>query len=215
MIYLGKIVHVNRSIVSGPGGSPDPAARADPTDRIITDFRATITQLKCAMSERLVRLGISMAQLNIVYTLRRSGEMPMSRLADVLNVSFSNATGLIDRLEERGYIERTRVPEDRRIVMVRLTPAGIGMIDEQDAMSDDLLRTVLARLRPAQILTIAQATADLRAALEATTAPVPDRHPVSTPTPRSPSTVRGAEAPAGVPGDHRPGPHPATTSRRD
>ena len=55
--------------------------------------------MKCAMSQRLVRIGISMAQLNILYTLHRSGEMSMSRLADVLNVSVSNATGLIDRME--------------------------------------------------------------------------------------------------------------------
>ena len=74
-------------------------------------------QIKCASSERLVRLGISMAQLHILYTLQRSGEMPMSRLADVLNVSVSNATGLIDRIEERGFVERTRVPEDRRVVL--------------------------------------------------------------------------------------------------
>ena len=62
-----------------------------------------------------------MAQLHILYTLQRNGEMPMSRLAEVLNVSLSNATGLIDRIEERGFIERTRVPEDRRIVLVRVT----------------------------------------------------------------------------------------------
>ena len=43
--------------------------------------------MKCAMSERLVRLGISMAQLHIMYTLQRNGEMTMSRLADVLDVS--------------------------------------------------------------------------------------------------------------------------------
>ena len=81
--------------------------------------------MKCAMSDRLVRLGISMAQLNILYTLQRTGEMPMSRLADVLNVSVSNATGLVDRMEERGLIERTRVPEDRRVVLVRITDGGV------------------------------------------------------------------------------------------
>ena len=193
-----------------PSTSLHPTVETDPTDRIIADFRVTMTQLKCAMSERLLRLGVSMAQVHILYTLHRSGEMPMSRLADVLNVSLSNATGLIDRLEERGYIERTRVPEDRRVVMVHLTASGVQMIDEQDALADDLLRTVLSRLKPAQILTIAQATADLRAAVEATTAPVPDRHPVSTPTPRSPSTIRDTEVPSAS-----ATPHLATTSRRD
>ena len=91
---------------------------------IIADFRATMTRIKCASSERLLRLGVSMAQLHIMYTLQRTGEMTMSRLADVLNVSDSNATGLVDRLEERGFIERTRVPEDRRVVLVRLTGGG-------------------------------------------------------------------------------------------
>lgn len=212
MIHLTTIVHVKRSIRPGPSTSLHPAVSTDPTDRIIADFRVTMTQLKCAMSERLLRLGVSMAQLHILYTLHRSGEMPMSRLADVLNVSLSNATGLIDRLEERGYIERTRVPEDRRVVMVHLTASGCQMIDEQDALADDLLRSVLSRLKPAQILTIAQATADLRAAVEATTAQVPDRHPISTPTPRSPSTIRDTEGPSGV---TQPRHHLATTSRRD
>jgi DNA-binding MarR family transcriptional regulator len=212
MIHLRKIVHVTRTIVPGPSESAHPIAKADPTERIITDFRVTVTQLKCAMSERLLRLGVSMAQVNILYTLHRSGEMPMSRLAELLNVSLSNATGLIDRLEERGYLERTRVPEDRRVVIVRLTAGGVQLIDQQDAMTDGLLRTVLGRLKPGQLLTIAQATADLRAAVEATTAPIPDRHPFSTPAPRSPSTMRGTEDPSGA---TRPAHHLATTSRRD
>ena len=212
MIHLTKIVHMTRTIAPVAHATRDTTAGLDPTDRIIADFRATMTQIKCAMSERLLRLGISMAQLNILYTLRRSGEMTMSHLADVLNVSFSSATGLIDRLEERGYIERTRVPEDRRIVMVNLTAAGVQMIDEQDALADDLLRTVLGRLKPSQLPAIAQATADLRAALEATTGRTTDRHPSSTPAPRSASTMRGAEGPSGV---TRPSHHLATTPRRD
>ena len=67
--------------------------------------------IKRAASERLRRTGVSMAQLNILYILHRSGEMTMSQLAECLNVSLSNATGLIDRMEERGFIERSRVPD--------------------------------------------------------------------------------------------------------
>ena len=92
----------------------------------------------------------------------------MSRLADVLNVSLSNATGLIDRMEERGFIERTRVPEDRRIVLVRLTPAGARLLEESDAMSDDLMRRVLDKLEPEPARRSSpSAIADLRAAAEA------------------------------------------------
>jgi DNA-binding MarR family transcriptional regulator len=171
---------------------PAPAA-ADPTSTIIADFRATMTQLKCASSERLVRLGVSMAQLHIMFTLQRSGEMTMSRLADILNVSLSNATGLIDRLEERGYIERQRVPTDRRVVLVRLTERGISMLAEVDALSDNLMRSVLERLSAVQLRGVAHAVSALREAVDAVVETKPDRHPVSIPTPRSSPTIRGID----------------------
>ena len=180
------MIDVMRSITPLEADAIDVAdATANPTERIITDYRATIVAMKCAMSERLVRLGISMAQLNILYTLHRSGEMSMSRLADVLNVSLSNATGLIDRMEERGFIERVRVPEDRRIVRVRVADAGERVLEENDALTDDLMRDVLARLDETQLFVIARAMADLRASLEVAVGPVAsDRHGSSTPAPR-------------------------------
>jgi DNA-binding MarR family transcriptional regulator len=173
---------------------PAPAVkRADPAGAIIADFRATMGQLKCASSERLLRLGVSMAQLHIMYTLQRTGEMTMSHLADVLNVSLSNATGLIDRLEERGYIARDRVPTDRRVVMVRVTPDGERMLGEVDALSDELLRSVLDRLPASQLRGVAHAIAALREAVTSTVESMPNRHVASTMTPRSGSIVRGAD----------------------
>lgn len=166
-------------------------ARPDPTADIIADFRATMSQLKCASSERLLRLGVSMAQVHIMFTLQRADEMTMSHLADVLNVSFSNATGLIDRLEERGFIERSRVPSDRRIVLVGLTPAGEAMLEEVDALSADLLRSVLGRLPASQLGAVAHAISALREAVDATVGPMAERHLASTLAPRSEPTMRG------------------------
>jgi len=170
---------------------PTRAVGQDPATNIIADFQATMTQLKCASSEKLVRLGVSMAQMHIMFTLRRSGEMTMSRLADVLNVSLSNATGLIDRLEERGYIERDSVATDRRIVLVRVTTAGELMLEEVDALSDALLRSVLDRLPASQLKGVAHAISALREAVDSTIGPMPNRHLASTPAPRSGSTMRG------------------------
>jgi DNA-binding MarR family transcriptional regulator len=162
--------------MTSTSGSSARSTNAELADRIIADFRVTIGRMKCAMSERLVRLGVSMAQLNIMYTLQRDGTMTMSQLADVLGVSVSNATGLIDRLEERGFVERSRVPEDRRIVMVRVTDAGARLIQENDAMSDELMRDVLDHLDPADLPIVAHVVAELRSAMTETAAqPLPDR----------------------------------------
>jgi DNA-binding MarR family transcriptional regulator len=178
--------------------APSPARRAtaptDPYAPIIADFRAAMTMLKCESSERVLRLGISMAQLHILYTLQRKGQMTMSHLAEVLNVSLSNATGLIDRIEERGFVERTRVPEDRRIVLIRVTPEGERMLGDIDALSDELLRSVLGHLDRSKLTGVGQAVTALRVALAETTGGMPaDRHTASIPAPRSSSTLRGVE----------------------
>jgi DNA-binding MarR family transcriptional regulator len=155
------IIRVTRTI--------EPArTAADPrTDTILADFRATLAELKCVGSERLLRHGISMTQLHILHMLERHGQMPMSRLADVLDVSVSNATGLVDRMEERGLVARTRVPEDRRVVLVEISPAGLSMLGDAESLRDDVMRRVLARIDPAHMADIACAMADLRTAVEA------------------------------------------------
>ena len=181
MICLRRVVHVKQIVHLA---AIEAVSNADElSDRIIADFRVTIGTMKCAMSERLVRIGISMAQLNIMVTLQRNGMMTMSGLADALGVSLSNATGLVDRIEERGFIERSRVPEDRRVVLVRVTEAGTRMIQESDALSDELMRNVLGRLDPAELPAIAHAVAEVRSALEATAAvPARNLHATTTPT---------------------------------
>lgn len=134
-------------------------------------------ELKCMGSERLVRQGISMAQLHVMNLLERHGEMPMNRLAEMIDVSDSNATGLIDRVEERGFVERIRVPADRRMVMVRLTPAGLQMLDQLEAIREEILRRVLDQLDPTQLAGVATAMADLREAVAATlTGPGSEAH---------------------------------------
>ncbi|HEY7701269.1 MAG TPA: hypothetical protein VIB02_03080, partial [Candidatus Limnocylindrales bacterium] len=56
--------------IRGPRLS-SPTATSDPYTDIIADFRASMTMLKCASSERVLRLGLSMAQLHILYLLQR------------------------------------------------------------------------------------------------------------------------------------------------
>lgn len=172
---------MNRTIDPPESGDPpEPATAAertpDLTGDIIADIRATMTQLKCASSERLLRLGVSMAQVHILYTVQRNGEMTMTRLAEALNVSLSNATGLIDRIEERGFIERTRVLTDRRIVLVRVTAAGEQMLREVDGVTEALVRSVLGRLPAAQLRGVSQAISLLRAAVDSTVGPPPPDH---------------------------------------
>lgn len=143
-------------------------------DRIIADLRATLREIRCIGSERLLRQGVSMGHLHLMSILDRHGEMAMSRLAEVLDVSLSNATGLIDRMEERGLVVRRRVPDDRRVVLVGLTPAGQQALTDLELLRNDLLAHVLARLDDRQLSRVAGALDDLRGALAETIHDEPD-----------------------------------------
>jgi DNA-binding MarR family transcriptional regulator len=160
IIQFGRIVHLMRTI------DVDSALK----DRIIADFRSAMAELRCMGSERLLRLGVSMSQLHVMSMLDRHGDMPMSRLAEMIDISLSNATGLIDRMEERGFVERVRVPDDRRVVLVRITETGRRLLDDIEVLRAETLRTVLERLDPGQLDGIARATTDLRDALAAVAA---------------------------------------------
>src|SRR5258705_13903315 len=91
--------------------TPASAASSDPlVDSIVGELHGMIRSLRCAGTGRMVKAGISMTHLHILWVLQHHGELPMSRLADLLDVSLSNATGLADRMDERGLVERVGVP---------------------------------------------------------------------------------------------------------
>lgn len=137
----------------------------DPVDDIIAGVRAALREMKCIGSERIVRAGLSMSTWHVLVMLERHGDMSMSRLADLLDISLSNATGVIDRMEERGLVERVRVPDDRRVVLVHVSDEGRRLLNEVEVLGDEMLRRVLARLDAKQLAGVAQAMADIRAAL--------------------------------------------------
>jgi DNA-binding MarR family transcriptional regulator len=124
-----------------------------------------IGSLRCAGTGRMVKAGISMTHLHILWVLEHHGELPMSRLADLLDVSLSNATGLVDRMAERGLVERVRVPDDRRVVIVRASADGVRIRDEIEALKQDRMRSILARLSPEQQSRVLIALGDLRGAV--------------------------------------------------
>ncbi len=163
MIVMDMMVHVSRT--NTPSTRP---TRSVAKAAIIADFRASMGELKCIGSERLLRQGISMTQLHVMHLLDGHGEMAMSHLAKMLDVSVSSATGIVDRVEERGFVERDRVPTDRRVVLVRITDGGRRMLDDVEVLREEILERILNRLDETQLMGVAAALDDLRTAIAAT-----------------------------------------------
>jgi DNA-binding MarR family transcriptional regulator len=78
-------------------------------------------------------LGLELWEYDVLSALRRQGKpfaLAASGLASETDLSTGAMTNRIDRLEERGLVSRAQDKEDRRSILVRLTPAGRKAIDE-------------------------------------------------------------------------------------
>jgi DNA-binding MarR family transcriptional regulator len=117
-----------------------------------------------------------MTHFHVLTLLRHHDAMPMGRLAEILDASMSSATGIIDRMEERGLVERVRVPDDRRVVMVRPTQTGLDLVDEAELVKSDVMAAALARLPGERLDRMAAAVADLQAAIATELASAPERY---------------------------------------
>lgn len=69
-------------------------------------------------------LGLAPAQLHALRLLEPGAELPMSSLAGKLFCDASNVTGIVDRLQARGLIERRPAAHDRRVKLLALTGEG-------------------------------------------------------------------------------------------
>jgi DNA-binding MarR family transcriptional regulator len=90
------------------------------------------------------------AQAKVLGLLRR-GPLPMRQIAQTLSCEPSNITGIVDRLEARGLVERQPDPEDRRVKRVAATETGSAATRELRA-SLNFAREPLAALSPEERL---------------------------------------------------------------
>jgi DNA-binding MarR family transcriptional regulator len=72
-------------------------------------------------------LGLGFAQAHALRMLDPEEARPMSALAERLFCDASNVTGIVDRLEARGLVERRSAAGDRRVKALTLTPAGVEL----------------------------------------------------------------------------------------
>jgi DNA-binding MarR family transcriptional regulator len=90
--------------------------------------------LSIALSLFFAEHGLTVLQYNvlrILYVRDPQGEgLPVGTVGAGLMVRGPDVTRLVDRLERGGLVERVRRPEDRRVVRVRLTRAGVARVEE-------------------------------------------------------------------------------------
>jgi DNA-binding MarR family transcriptional regulator len=76
----------------------------------------------------------------------------MSDMANSLGITMSGCTALVDRAVEAGWVERQRDPNDRRVVLVGVSPAGEQMLTQIRETRARILARYLTRLNVDEIV---------------------------------------------------------------
>ena len=110
--------------------------------KLMLNLIFTSNWLNLKHTQRLKPYGISPQQFNILRILR--GQYPNSAtvtlLTDRMLDKSSNASRLVEKLRQKGLVDRCICPEDRRAVNVKITQKGLDLLKTLDAQSDYMHR---------------------------------------------------------------------------
>jgi len=90
--------------------------------------------------------SLSLVHLSVLALLDARGPQSMSQLADALDLSVASMTGIVDRMESHGFVERRRDDADRRVVHVQACGRGLSVFEDMDARRQEHLETLLGQL---------------------------------------------------------------------
>ena len=81
------------------------------------------------LSKELNKGSVSYAQFFLLGYLANENFLTMTDISKKMGHSTAAATGLVDRLEKLGYVQRLHASEDRRKVMVQITKKGVDLVE--------------------------------------------------------------------------------------
>ena len=115
--------------------------------KLMLNIIFTANWLNLKQIQSLKPHGISPQQYNILRILRgqHPKEVTVSLLTERMLDKNSNASRLVEKLRVKGWVERHECPADRRAVNVRITDAGLGLLQQLDPViseSEEIFRTV-------------------------------------------------------------------------
>ena len=109
-----------------------------PYQKVVVNTMFTSRVIEEQSARRLKPYDLTSQQFNILRILRGQKGKPASvkLLVERMLDKSSNASRLVDKLLEKGLVQRTTCPDDRRAVEVRITDSGLALLDTLDRQMD-------------------------------------------------------------------------------
>ena len=127
------------AISAGMEEPPDPPVRT-----VAPSLRHLIMSGQRFRDSRARELQLGTSDLVALGHLHHEGPMAPGKLSSLMEVTSGTMTALLDRVEKAGFVRRERNPEDRRGLLIKLTPAGDHAMQWLDEQFEDVVHHALA-----------------------------------------------------------------------
>ncbi len=118
-----------------------------PEQEAALNIYRTADQLQIQFTRLFREYGVTGPQYNVLRILRGEGQpLPILEIASRMVTVVPGITGLIDRLEREGFVQRVRCAEDRRVIYVALTDNGTAVLAKLDEPVVSLHRKLMGHM---------------------------------------------------------------------
>ena len=211
----GEFGYINRQTLQGAEVLPILLPRASSSvsnslsldDQIVLALRRITRAIDLRSRELMQHYGLTAPQLSTLQAIGRLQPAPAGQIAREIHLGQPTLTGVLNRLERQGLIHRARGQRDRRHIEVRLTDAGVKILQSAPSLLEDKFQRRLGDLKQweqTQILSTLQRIADMMDAgtldeqialteaplADAAPAPAPDLHQGTGQPPQGDATMR-------------------------
>lgn len=115
-------------------------------DAIVETLVYLYTESRRLTKAKAREFGLTGPQLTVIKMLDQLGKLSLSSLSSRIQARNSTVTGIIDRMEREGWVQRERSTKDRRIVLIKLTEQGKKLAGEIEVEPMEIFRDGLASL---------------------------------------------------------------------
>lgn len=148
--------------------------QAEEADRLAGELAPRLARLVITLRRETAAGGLSRVQLTVLAALDDNGPRRITDLAELEQITQPSMTALISRMERAGWVCRDADPQDRRAVLVRITPAGRARYEIALSVYVAALGQRLRRLRPAEQDALRRAISALDVVLDGDGGAIPE-----------------------------------------
>lgn len=143
-------------------------------DRLAGELAPRLARLVITLRRETAAGGLSRVQLTVLAALDGNGPRRITDLAELEQITQPSMTSLISRMERAGWVCRDADPQDRRAVLVRITPAGQKRYEIALSVYVAALGQRLRRLHPTERNALRRAISALDVVLDGAGGAIPD-----------------------------------------